>query len=434
MTPLIRDALAAARPWGLPLLVVAPLLLAPVGRSAELPTLAMAIAGAVLLFRHGRTLAWSDAGRTFSLLFLCVWLPMAFSVPDSAHPGKSLSTVLTFPRLYLAGLFILHVAREAPLRPRILALAGLILGFWVVDGLVQAGRGTDLFGFAYPAGRLNALYGETSLDFGVALAVLSPLLLEAVRRRFHWGVTLLALGLVGALVLLAGSRGGWVSYGLVVLVMAWLLLRDQGRRLWLILPGMALVLAAAVGLSLHFKPDAAQRMSGTLAGLHWNYQALNTASSQRVRIWEVSLAMVGEHPVNGVGVRGFRYSYPHYVPAGDDLVVNGTGPFYAHQLLVEVTSETGLIGLAGLLAFYVLLIRHFRALDAPARRQSLPYYLAAWAWLFPINAHTAFYSSQWSLQLWWLLALAVIAQPAGAAPKARSDASSTPSAQARPSR
>ena len=48
---------------------------------------------------------------------------------------------------------------------------------------------------------------------------------------------------------------------------------------------------------------------------------------------------------------------------------------YAHQLLLEVGSETGIIGLAGLLVFFVIFIRKGRGLSGSplaCRREGVP--------------------------------------------------------------
>ncbi|MHB8914640.1 MAG: hypothetical protein ACYC4K_02365, partial [Thiobacillus sp.] len=51
------------------------------------------------------------------------------------------------------------------------------------------------------------------------------------------------------------------------------------------------------------------------------------------------------------------------------------------------------------------LIRAWINADTHAKKIALPFALAALAWLFPFNTHTAFYSSQWSQLIWLLLAL-----------------------------
>lgn len=98
------------------------LLLLPFSRSSELPMFIMAILGGVLIWKQGKQAVWEGGAKTFSLLFMCIWAPMALSVPDSLWFEKSLSTTLTYPRIYLAGIFLIWMLREELPRQRLLKL------------------------------------------------------------------------------------------------------------------------------------------------------------------------------------------------------------------------------------------------------------------------------------------------------------------------
>jgi O-antigen ligase len=159
-------------------------------------------------------------------------------------------------------------------------------------------------------------------------------------------------------------------------------------------------------------PIVAQRLDQTLQATQGSYEKVNAASSSRLTLWKGALRVMHHHPVNGAGVRAFRYAYPMYAPAGDPLLYKNdagevTGEIYAHQILLEVASETGLIGIVALIIFYFLLVRRPWRRSDGGWGDDWPYWLGAAAWLFPLSAHTAFYSSYWSHLLWWLLALAV---------------------------
>lgn len=65
--------------------------------------------------------------------------------------------------------------------------------------------------------------------------------------------------------------------------------------------------------------------------------------------------------------------------------------FYAHQLVLEVGSETGIIGLVGLLGFFVVFIRSGRNITHSPLASAA--WFGAFEWLFPINTHTALYSA-----------------------------------------
>lgn len=383
-------------------------LLFPFKRSVELPILIMTIGGGVLLYKYGRPFFQEPAIRLFTLLFACIWLPILLSAPDSYDPGKSAGTSLVFIRLYLAGLFIIWaLSAHGQMTLLVKLLAGLA-AFWVVDALFQAATGHDLFGYVQRPDRLNGIFGERSLRLGNALPVLAPFLILALRKRLP--LMLLATAMSGAVVILAGSRGGWVSFGLVCV---WLILSETRRRgvpLWK--AGVVAALIALVGTFAAFEnPGARQRLDQTLLLFSGDEAKIDQALSYRWTLWKDAFAMIDAHPVNGVGVRAFRYAYPEFAQPDDPfLSINEasgrpTGAFYAHQVIMEVTAETGLIGLAGLGLFYVLLVRSWRLASHERRIQSLPFAMAALAWIFPFNTHPSFYTAQWSVLIWLIIAM-----------------------------
>jgi hypothetical protein len=64
-----------------------------------------------------------------------------------------------------------------------------------------------------------------------------------------------------------------------------------------------------------------------------------------------------------------------------------------------------LIGLTGLMLFFAIWLHSWRHADSSRKASALPFALAPLAWLFPLNTHSSFYSSQWSQLIWLLLAL-----------------------------
>ncbi|MBW8330058.1 MAG: O-antigen ligase family protein [Thiobacillus sp.] len=385
------------------------LLLLPFGRSSELPVFIMAILGGVLIWKHGKQAVWEGGAKTFSLLFLCIWIPIALSVPDSLWFKKSLSTALTYPRIYLAGIYLIWMLREDLARQRLLKLSAWLLLFWVVDALVQAVVGYDLLGFAYPD-RLNGLFGPKNWKLGLTLAMLSPIVWEYVSRHgTKWQLALAWLG-TAAVVLLASNRESWIVFALATLIWSWAYARRLGLHPARLLLPLILVAGLAGVVAYQTNPKFTQRVDQSMAVLDFSYEGLNRASSLRMHLWRNALTVMENHPLNGAGVRSYRYAYAQYAEADDPYVnPDGTGMAYAHQLMLEVGSETGMIGLVGLLAFFVIFIRSGRQLKT---EDSLTWvaWLGAFVWLFPVNAHTAIYSAYWSLLLWWVLAVGMSRQ------------------------
>jgi O-antigen ligase len=155
-------------------------------------------------------------------------------------------------------------------------------------------------------------------------------------------------------------------------------------------------------------------MQRTLLAFADTPQGLDTALSGRMDIWNTALKMLAAHPVNGVGVRGFRYAYPQFARADDHFLTDeacgpGEGACHPHQIVLEVLDETGVIGLALWLAGAALAARMWRRAAPEAHLRAWPAGLALFVMLFPLNTHLAFYSAWWGLLFWWLLALWIAA-------------------------
>lgn len=401
---MLSDLLRSIRTFAPAWLVFSCLLLLPVGRATELPMLIMTIAGSVLIWRH-RSSVFDDPGqRLFGTLFLCIWLPILISLIDAVNPEKTASTTIFFPRHYLAGVFVIWTLQDARQRALLIRLAASLVAFWVFDALIQAMRGVDLFGFRYVSARLNGVYGEDHLDLGVALPTLAPFLLVALRRNL-WLLAIATI-LTSVVVLLTGSRGGWISFALVCLLLLAYEIRCQHLR-WQTGVAIATLLIALLAAFTHTHPQAQHRFQSTLGLFSGERQATDDAVSGRLVIWETAVRMLQAHPVNGVGCSGFRHAYPEFAPPNDRFINTQSeiGAFHAHQLLLQVGSDTGFIGLSGLMLFFAIWLRSWRHADFTRKAPALPFALAPFVWLFPLNTHSSFYSSQWSQLIWLLLAL-----------------------------
>ncbi|MGH8159858.1 MAG: O-antigen ligase family protein [Rhodanobacter sp.] len=398
---------AALRSPLLPYWLVVALL--PFGRSSELGTF-LCLLGVILLFAREPSALRQHAGARLLLWLLGAYVAAAlFSAFDSVAPGKSWGTVVALLRYVPLGLYACFaIRRESRLQTLYIAIA-LVLALWTADAWMQALTGWSLSGHA-EAERVSGIFGATDLKLGPTLAVLSPFALWAARRRWGLPGLLLAFLLMLGPVLLAGSRAAWVCYALVALGFAWREARSPLRFAGLCALG-ALLLALAGGIAWKTSTRFHERMDRTLLVLHGTNQAVDSALSGRLEIWHASLGMIAAHPLNGVGVRAYRYAYPHYAPANDHFVVSaeacgvGEGACHAHQLVLEILTETGALGLLLWLAGVVLAWRAWRRVGAAARTRAFPVTLALGVMLFPLNTHLAFYSAWWGLLFGWLLGL-----------------------------
>jgi O-antigen ligase len=382
--------------------------LLPLGRSSELGTF-LCLLGVILLFAREPRALQEHAGARLLLWLLGAYVGAALlSAFDSVAPGKSWGTVAAVLRYAPLGLYACFaIRRDSKLQALYVAVA-LVLALWTVDAWVQALTGWSLGGHA-EAERVSGIFGATDLKLGPTLAVLSPFALWVARRR--WGLLglLFAFVLMLGPVLLAGSRAAWLCYALVALGFAWREARSPLRFAGFCVIA-ALLLALAGGIAWKTSTRFQLRMDRTLLALQGTDQSIDTALTGRLDIWHTSVEMIAAHPISGVGVRGFRYAYPHYAPANDHFLTAescgvGEGACHPHQLVLEILTETGVLGLSLWLAAVVLAWRAWRQAGSAARSRAFPVSLALGVMLFPLNTHLAFYSAWWGLLFGWLLGL-----------------------------
>ncbi len=396
------DAPHPRRPWRIWLLFAVPFLL-PFGRSAEAPLLIGAICGLIAIAR--RRIDWrAPAVRLALVLFAAYWLPELLSAFDSVAPGKTWQEAaidLRFLPFLLFATTAIRSPREASLPTGGIAA---IVALWCADALVQAATGFSLGGAA-TSDRLSGIFGADDLKLGGALAVLSPFALIWCARRGGMKLALLATLPVAIVLLLAGARASWVGFALGTALVLW---HGFGARRALPAFGIFLFAAAFAGaVGYHASERFAQRVDRTAAAFAGDEAALDHALSGRLPIWATALRMAKTHPVNGVGVRGFRHAYPDYAATDDPWVdpETGLGALHAHQIVLELASETGLIGLIAWFAAALFAIRFWRSASPETRRDALPAAFALIVMLFPFNTHYAMYSAVWGLLLMAMVAL-----------------------------
>jgi O-antigen ligase len=350
-------------------------------------------------FKGGGALLSPQAWAFTSVLFFAYWLPELLASIDAAVDLRYL------PFLWLAA------SAVADARGRRITFGGLavIVAAWTLDAAIQAVSGTSPLFFGMDTvklavsghrlcdandylllDRLGGVLGPCNLKLGVVLASLSPFALHAAGRRFgQWGWLLVAI-LVGSVIVLAGSRASWITFGLVLLLSGWRLIG------WKRLSGV-FALGGVLLIALTFvSPQVRVRIERTMQALTADQAGVDSALSGRSRIWGAALCMAKQHPINGVGPRGFRETFPACDPEPEAVAAWGAGPaLHAHQLVLEILSETGVIGLLLWLSAAAMARRAWRYAEPAAREAAYPAMLALAVTVFPFNTHLAFYSTFW---------------------------------------
>jgi len=341
-------------------------------------------------------------------LFAVWWLAQLFSLIDAVDTRRSLSEALADLR-YLPFLW-LAAAAVSTTRARRITFSGLAVIvlvwtldalaetlidasplFWSLDHLKQLISGhpfcaVNLAG----AGRLSGMFGPCNIKLGVVLASLAPFLLYAAGRRFGAAGWIIAAAALGIVIALAGARAAWLTYALALVFSGWHLLGWKKACAGLL--GGVLVF----GVLALTVPYVGQRLANTTQVLDGRPGSVDVALSGRVKIWQAALCMYRQHPVNGVGTRGFRSAFADCDPNPAQQPEWNEGPaLHAHQIVLEILSETGTLGLILWLFGAALAWRAWRSAVPAARTASHPAMLALAVTVFPLNTHLAFYSTFW---------------------------------------
>ena len=184
--------------------------------------------------------------------------------------------------------------------------------------------------FVYP----NALAGFLVVAFAPTLAWIW------VRAR-NWDarVKWLALVFAGAemvfCLLLTGSRGGIVAFGVMALTVLWCLVPKSGRRMARAMAVLVLALAAMIAL-----------------GRHGGFLHLGTASLEaRTDYWRGAIRIIEDHPWVGTGPGTFGSIYPMYKTA---LTEEAQA---VHNTFLQMWSDSGVLAFVAFAVLWIVAVR-----------------------------------------------------------------------------
>jgi len=291
----------------------------------------------------------------------------------------------------------------------------VLLTLWCLDGLLQFVTGRNVLGYGVGEGYINGLFGDDdNIKFGIAVAFLLPIGLVHALRYWPAPAVAVFLLLVLSLILLSGKRAAWISAVIELLALGGYYFFRGRLSLQRILVALG-VMFLALGLAYQSSDWVKDRSVVIVAALDEpDYVALNLATGLRLPIWRTAVAIGKDHWINGVGPRGFRYAYAEYAAEGDRWAesageAGGARASHAHQLLLELWSETGVLGLLGYGALLAVLWSSWQRANSAARSRALPYAVTLVGVLFPFNTHLAWYSSWHALMLWLFMGVYFLA-------------------------
>ena len=254
--------------------------------------------------------------------------------------------------LYAILLFLVTQCFRSEALLKRFAAAASIFGFLVaILAIAQefAGNGKYYWEVTNQAGTpFFGTYANHSHYAGLMEMLIPFPLLLALARLVPASLRILyafAAVIMSSTIFLSQSRGGIIAFAAEIGVLTILAARGHRRRrqvaafaLFAALLFVCLMLVRPVGLWGRFV-----QLGEPMDAAH---------NPNRVTILKDSLKIIRERPLLGWGFGTFPVVYPSYRSFYSDLLVNA-----AHDDFVEITVETGLLGLAVALAFIYLLYR-----------------------------------------------------------------------------
>ena len=162
----------------------------------------------------------------------------------------------------------------------------------------------------------------------------------------------------GVITLFSGSRGGWIGFPLVLLV----LYRSYGRDLPAFIKAAVVVVVVAGAALVYAVPQTGVQMR-VQAAFHdveqyFTHANPTTSVGARFEMWKGAAHLIAEKPLVGWGDNGYRTGMRQLVDEGvSHPVVTRYG--HAHNDFIDAFAKRGLIGLAVLLALYLVPLRLF---------------------------------------------------------------------------
>jgi len=340
----------------------------------------MVVVGLLTLITNREAILSTPGMKKAAMLFACIALPGLISLVFSVNLDRGISAVFRFAAYALAAWVVLSVKIEEGDAKRIMSFLGILLVAWAIDGFVQLLTGVSLLGDPLvELGEEGAIVtGSLQLGYGATLAILSPFFLEALRRAGGMGVGILSLPVYAAIVM-----SGHQSSAVLALIglAGWTMLALRNKEVGAKRQVTGFVISAIIGLLLGVYLSVVTGQVSTLAEAPARYQSFLYQS----QLWELSWQAFMDHWLTGVGMRGFGT----YALATDASTIPGLAEtWHSHLTILEVISETGLVGLVG----YGLLLRWLWGYVQDERMHVAVAGLTALLAVFPLGTAVGMYS------------------------------------------
>lgn len=186
----------------------------------------------------------------------------------------------------------------------------------------------------------------------VGIVITASLLANLKVASWKRGVFLLILLVLTAGLVTSFSRTNWLAMAVGLVFVA--VLSRKLRFLVTIALAFSIVIACITLISSNFAQIVLGRFTSIFSTVTQFEKATNVSGSSRVLLVQAALAMFADHPLLGIGARGFPAMFDRYKPLDypTGLPVNE-----CHTLPALILSELGILGFVAFAAFVVAVVR-----------------------------------------------------------------------------
>ena len=374
-------------------LLLSVIILLPFSRLAELPILFLSLTGIYACVSQWKTLKSNPQFHILTIVFGCYFLMVMISALDSYWQIKTLTVAIASMRFYLSTIALLIFIRSKHF-PILIKSITIIVIFISFDALFQSYFDVDVIGRTSYEGRLNGVFGESHPKLGPVLALFLPVAMVGLRgypSLARWICIVSAI----VVIVLSGTRSAWIM--MVFTLLAYWFYHVKKRRIQLLIKAL-LVAVIMLGSLWSISSEFQQRVDRTLTMFNGTEAGLDYALADRLPIWKAAWNMIEDHPINGIGAHAFREAYPQFAGADDIWQQKDGVGMHAHHWVLEVISETGLIGLF-LISFAIFKLLVFvKGHYHP--NYSWAFMIALFSAFLPITSTYSIFASFWSICIW----------------------------------
>lgn len=186
--------------------------------------------------------------------------------------------------------------------------------------------------------------------FGSAQALLLPFVLLAIYKSGKIWRLAGIVSLVAALISIAMSqtRSAWLSVISMTATITFLVVffLPAIPKIW-ITYALGIFVCAALILSVILASSPASSLTKSIktrALSLINPSLEDPKSSGRITLWKKSIQLIKDHPITGVGPGNWKLAIPLYGEEDSAWATDLVLPSHPHNVYIEVTSETGILG------------------------------------------------------------------------------------------